>query len=185
MRAPVLGKDVCLQLLLMVRCKEDRTYLEKADRNTDGDTGAPQRTLVIRDGPRVASKGFEDASELELTLLGWHEEAGSTKGLCGDRLPRSRCGTVLRAQPEHVLDLLRGVLLPAAEHVGLAAFSIPELVHLGLIGRGRMSGFMLETDRVKETHHRSEGDQANQGVWRDQAQADDQCISESLQILLL
>ena len=62
MRAPVLGKDVCLQLLLVVRCKEDRTYLEKADRNTDGDTRAPQRTLVIRDGPRVASKGLEDAS---------------------------------------------------------------------------------------------------------------------------
>ena len=95
-RAPVLGKDVCLKLLLMVRWKEDRAYLEKADRNADGDTRASQGTLVIRDGPRVASKGFENASELELTLLGRHEEAGSTERLCGDWLARSGCGTVLR-----------------------------------------------------------------------------------------
>ena len=95
-RAPVLGNVVCHKLRLMSRSRWCRTYLQQTDGNADGDTGATQRALVIRDGPRVASKGLENASELELTLLGRHEEAGSTERLCGDWLARSGCGTVLR-----------------------------------------------------------------------------------------
>ncbi len=149
-RAPVLGKVVCLKLRLVVGCKQDRTYLKQTDRNANSDTSAPQRTLIVRDGPRVASEGFEDTGELELTLLGWHEEASSTERLCGDWLARSGYGTVLRAQPKHVLDLLRRVLLPTPEHVGLATFTVSELVDLGLIGKERILEFMTETDKMRD-----------------------------------
>lgn len=42
------------------------------------------------------------------------------------------CSTGLSGDAEHVLDLLRLVFLPAPEHIGLATFSVPDLMHLSL-----------------------------------------------------
>ena len=93
------------------------THLEETNRDADSNTSAAQRTLVVRDGPRVTSQGLEDAGQLELALLGGHEKASGTKSLRREGLARAGRSTILRAQAEHVLDLLGRVLLPTTEDV--------------------------------------------------------------------
>ena len=119
MRAPVFGKVVLTRFLALVHGKlhGSCTHFEQAYSNAEGDTGAAQRTLVVRDGPGVAGKRLENACELELALLDWHEEAGGTEGLWGEGLSRTRRGAVLGRETEHVLDLLLRILLVPAEDV--------------------------------------------------------------------
>ena len=95
---------------------EQDTHLEKTNRDTDSDSSAPERTLVIRDRPGITRQCLKDAGELELALGDGHKEASSTECL-RHWLPRARSGAVLRTEAKHVLDLLRRVLLSTAEDV--------------------------------------------------------------------
>ena len=63
---------------------------EKPNGNAQSNTGAPERTLVIRDWPGIALQRLENTSELELALLHRHEEASGTVGSLGERLSWAR-----------------------------------------------------------------------------------------------
>lgn len=91
--------------------------LEKTHGDADGNSSATERTLVVRNRPRITRKRLQDTRELKLTLLNRHEEACSAESLRRHRLTRTGRSTVLRAQSKHILDLLRCVLLAPAEHV--------------------------------------------------------------------
>ena len=92
------------------------THLEKTNRNTDGDSSASERTLVVRDRPGITRQCFQDAGQLKLALLRGHQESRSAEYL-RHGLTRARSSAVLRAQSEHVLNLFRRVFLPTTEDV--------------------------------------------------------------------
>lgn len=106
--------------------------LEEANSNAKGATRAAERALIIRDRPRVACQRLQDARQLEFALLDGHEESRCAKGGLRHGLPGARRSAILRAQAQHVLDLLWLVLLPATEDVGLATFRVSDFVYLGL-----------------------------------------------------
>ena len=68
------------------------------------------------------------------------------------------------AEAEHLLDLLGGVVLGAAEHVGAGDALAAQLVHL---------------------HHLAVGDQPDEGVGRQQGQRHLQTLLQRLQLLVI
>lgn len=132
-RAPVFGY-VVYQGILNRRIVRDKTNpdLQQANSDTDGHTGAAERTLVIGDRPRVTCKGLQNASQLKLALLNGEEEPSGAESLLGHWLSRTRSSASGCAEPEHVLDLLWSVFFATAEDIGFAAFSIANFVELSL-----------------------------------------------------
>jgi hypothetical protein len=108
---------------------------KQASGNAQGDTGAPQRALVVGNGPGIPLQLLERGGQLELALRDGQEEACvdvahghlRSAGLLG----HVRSGSGL-PETKHVVDLLCGVVLAAAEDVRLGAFSVAKLVYLGL-----------------------------------------------------
>ena len=134
MRAPVFGKVVWKwnRKSLMIKGFSNGIDLQEPDGNAQSDTRTPQSTLIIRHGPRVTRQRLQDACKLEFALLRGQQKAGGTKGLRRKGLTGAWSSTVLRAQSEHILNLLRRVLLATPEHVGLAALRVSEFVDLRL-----------------------------------------------------
>lgn len=106
--------------------------LKQPNGNTQGNASTPERTLVIGNGPGIALHLLKHVGDLEFGLLDGKEES------CGGTQGRAR-GHVrhVRSQPrgeqtEHLLDLLRGILLAAPEHVRLATFGVTKLMYLCL-----------------------------------------------------
>jgi hypothetical protein len=114
-------------------CKGCEIYLKEAHGDTQCNTRASQRTFIIGNRPRVAGQPFQNTSELELALLYREQESRGSKRLLRHRLTGSGSSARLRAQPKHVLNLLRLVLLSTAENVGFVAFRVPDFVHLSLV----------------------------------------------------
>jgi hypothetical protein len=125
------------------------TYLEQADRDAERDAGASERALVARDRPRIARERLEDTRQLELALLHGQQKACGAKRLRRHRLARARRSAVLGGQSEHLLDLLRLVLLAATEDVGLAALGVTQLVYLRLRGGGQRAREAVATTRKR------------------------------------
>jgi hypothetical protein len=100
------------------RARVGERRLEQAHGDAERDARAAQRPLVVRDRPRVAPEALEDRGQLQLALLHGQEEARGPKCRLRRRLawPWRGARRALR-EPEHVLDLLGRVLLPAAENV--------------------------------------------------------------------
>jgi hypothetical protein len=115
MRAPVLGKVVCGSSGVsdggLAEDSNRATHFKHADSDLKGDSSAPERTLVVRNAPGIALERLEDARELELALLDGHEETRGTERRGRQRLSRTRDRPVRRVEAEHVLNLLRRVLL--------------------------------------------------------------------------
>ena len=107
---------------------------QKANGDTKSDAGASKRTLIVGDGPWVACQGFQNACQLELALLNWQQETGSTKSSLWHWLTWAWCSTALWTKTEHILDLFWLIFLSATENVWLAAFSIADLMNWGLVG---------------------------------------------------
>ena len=106
---------------------------QQSNGHTQSHTCATQSTLVVRHGPRVTLQLLEDIGDLELSLLDGQKEAGGrAKGCAGWLLLRGHAGAEARSQAEHFLNLLGIVILVTPENVGLGAFGVAELVHLGL-----------------------------------------------------
>lgn len=141
--------------------------LQEAYGDGEGDTGASQASAVVGHGPGVLLELLQGLGQLELSLLDGEQEARgrTTDGparLLG--LVRRRAGAEGRlGETQHVLDLLRGVFLATTEDVGLGTLDVAELVDLG---------------------HGPEGDQANEGMVRQEIQARDQGFLEGRQAVL-
>lgn len=102
---------------MSARSREDSrtTHFQKPNSDRHGNASASQRPLARGDWPWILGESFQDAGELELALRDRKQEASGSKSLHG--LTRARSGAVLRAQSEHILNLLWTVLLGSAEHV--------------------------------------------------------------------
>ena len=111
------------------------TELEQASGDAQRNTSAPQRALVVRNGPRVALQLLESVGQLELALRDGQEEAcvdvahGHLRS--AGLLRHVRAGSSL-SEAKHIVDLLCRVVLAAAENVRLGAFGVAKLVYLGL-----------------------------------------------------
>jgi hypothetical protein len=111
------------------------TELEQASGDAQRNTSTPQRALVVRNGPGVALQLLKSVGQLELALRDGQEEAcvdvahGHLRaaGLLG----HVWAGGSL-SEAKHIVDLLCGVVLAAAEDVRLGAFGVAKLVYLGL-----------------------------------------------------
>jgi hypothetical protein len=111
------------------------TELEQTSGDAQRDASTPQRALVVGDWPRIALQLLKSVCQLELALRDGQEEACvdvahghlRSAGLLG----HVRAGSSL-SEAEHVVDLLCGVVLAAAEDVRLGAFGVAKLVYLGL-----------------------------------------------------
>jgi hypothetical protein len=111
------------------------TEFEQASGDAQRNTSTPQRALVVRNGPGVALQLLKSVGQLELALRDGQEEACvdvahghlRSAGLLG----HVRSGSGL-PETKHVVDLLCGVVLAAAEDVRLGAFGVAKLVYLGL-----------------------------------------------------
>lgn len=77
------------------------------------------------------------------------------------------------------MNLLGRVVLAAAENIRLGAFSVAQLVYLGL---ELLAGPQIA---IGPTHHGTVCNKSNQRVWREQAQAHDDRVLEGLQAVLL
>lgn len=154
-------------------------YLHEPDSDADCDARTAERSLVIRNGPWVLLELLEEAGQLELDLRDGQEKAGGTRVRGRDGLTWSRGSAVLGTQVEHLLNLLRGVLLAASEDVGLGAFGVPEFVNLSLCG---LKWLELDSGRILvATHHSPVRNETNESVWGEETQADDDGITNSLQ----
>lgn len=105
--------------------------LEQTHGDAESNTSASERSLVVGNRPRVTLELFEHVGDLELGLLNGKEEPcrrakRGTRGLLGH--VRANSGS----KTKHLLDLLRGVFLAAAEHIGLGALGVAELMYLCL-----------------------------------------------------
>jgi len=107
-------------------------YLQQSHCNTNGDTGTPKGTLIIGNGPGISLKLLQDTSQLELDLLNREEEPCRAISLWRHGLPWAGCRTVLSVETQHLLDLLRTVLLSSSENVGFRTSVISKFVHLCL-----------------------------------------------------
>jgi hypothetical protein len=111
------------------------TELEQASGNAQRNTSAPQRALVVGNGPGIALQLLKSVGQLELALRDGQEEAcvdvahGHLRS--AGLLRHVRAGSSL-SEAKHVVDLLCGVVLAAAEDVRLGAFGVAKLVYLGL-----------------------------------------------------
>lgn len=105
---------------------------KETNRDTERATGASQRAFVVGDRPRVTRQRLKDSGQLEFALLDGHQETRCAERRLGHGLSGTWSGAILRAQAEHVLDLLRLVLLAPTEDVRLAALCVPNFVYLRL-----------------------------------------------------
>lgn len=141
--APVLGNVVWAEETNGARegqCSETpssstrkaQTHLQQSNGNVQRSSSAPQRSLIVRDGPGVPLEALKDGRQLELALLDRHEEPARSKALRRQGLTGTGDRSVGRVEAEHVGDLLGRVVLGASENVGLGARGVAELVHLSL-----------------------------------------------------
>lgn len=147
--------------------------LEHADGDAEGDTSATLATLVVSDGPGVLLKLLEDLRQLELALRDREEEARGTH--LGSSVGWARSlrratgsaradGTSAGVETKHVLDGFGGVLLGAAEDVALRTGIVAKLMDLS---------------------HGTVGDETDESVGRQQAQANNERFAKGLEIVIV
>ena len=104
---------------------------KQTNSDAEGSASTSEGALVVRNGPRVTLKLLEHIRDLEFGLLNGEEEpCCRAKGRTSGLLRHVR--TQSRGETKHLLDLLCGVFLAAAEHIRLGALGIAKLVYLCL-----------------------------------------------------
>lgn len=98
--------------------------LKQANRNAKSNTRTSQRSLVVRNGPRITLKLLKNVGNLELGLLDRKKESCSGAKRRTSRLLRHVRTHSRREETKHLLDLLSGVFFAASEHVRFGAFGV-------------------------------------------------------------
>jgi len=125
--------------------------LKQANSDTQRHTGTPERPLVVRNRPGILLQLLEGIRQLELAALDWEKEPRGGRNVC---LRASGNHGLLWAKPgaeeaEHLLHLLRGVLLVATEYVGFGALGVSQFMDMCLARLG--SALTLHRSIVRAT----------------------------------